>query len=100
MVDLDFASNRREEVFERIINKWGNKVGRISNHIYYQEKSALRQAIRDQGIRKFISRHVISPNLFPDLKDKIIERKNELIGSFRCYSLHCLLISNTVQKSN
>ena len=88
-IDMDFPYNKRELVFERLHKRWPNKIGRISNHIYFQEKSALRQAIRDTGYNKFISKYQISEDLFPDKKDKIIKRKQELMGTFRCYSLHC-----------
>ena len=34
-------------------------MARISNHVYYHEKSAQRQALRELGIRKFISKNEI-----------------------------------------
>ena len=67
-IDMDFPYNKRELVFERLHKRWPNKIGRISNHIYFQEKSALRQAIRDTGYNKFISKYQISEDLFPDKK--------------------------------
>ena len=81
-IDMDFPYNKRELVFERLHKRWPNKIGRISNHIYFQEKSALRQAIRDTGYNKFISKYQISEDLFPDKKDKILKRKEELMGTF------------------
>ena len=88
-VDADFPYDRREEVFQRIYQRWDGKVARISNHLYYQEKSALRQAIREQGYDKFISKHKCSANIIPEKRDEILKRKHELIGTFRQYSLHC-----------
>ena len=87
-IDMDFPYNRREEVFERVNKKWPNKIGRISNHIHYKEKSALRQAIRDAGYNKFISKHDCKAENFPE-KDEILRRQEELLGEFRCFSLHC-----------
>ncbi|VVU95814.1 Bacterial DNA polymerase III alpha subunit [seawater metagenome] len=87
-IDMDFPYNRREEVFNRMNKKWPNKVGRISNHIYFKEKSALRQAIRDSGYNKFISKYDCKAENFAE-KDEILKRQEELMGDFRCYSLHC-----------
>ena len=39
-IDMDFPYNKRELVFERLHKRSPNKIGRISNHIYFQEKSA------------------------------------------------------------
>ena len=86
---MDFPYNKREIVFERLHKKWPDKIGRISNHIYYKEKSALRQAIRDSGHNKFISKYDCSADLFPERKDEILKRQEELMGEFRCFSLHC-----------
>jgi len=88
-IDFDFPHKKRDEVFERIHEKWGNKVARISNHIYYKEKSALRQAIRDQGYNKFISKSKLNANIIPGKREDVIKRKEELLGTFRQYSLHC-----------
>ena len=49
--------------FLKLFQKWGNKVARISNHNYYHEKSALREAIRKNGIRKFIAKHELHTEL-------------------------------------
>lgn len=91
-IDLDFPHNMRDEVFIKIQLKWPNKVARISNHVYFHEKSALRQAIRNAGIRKFIGKNEINKELkllSQDVQEKIIEDKNKLENTFRCYSLHC-----------
>ena len=39
-IDIDFPSNRRDDIYKKIYTKWKNKVARISNHIMYKEKSA------------------------------------------------------------
>jgi DNA polymerase III alpha subunit len=62
-IDLDFPHNVRDEVFLKIQLKWPNKVARISNHVYFHEKSALRQAFRNVGIRKFIGKNDIQNEL-------------------------------------
>jgi len=93
-IDFDFPYNKREEVFERIDKHWANRVARISNHIMYKDKSATREAIRQSMIKndgksKFISKQKCNPNYFPQWKLEIEKTKKELMGTMRCYSLHC-----------
>ena len=56
-IDLDLPHYLRDEVFLKLFQKWGNKVARISNHNYYHEKSALRESLRRNSVRKFISKY-------------------------------------------
>ena len=91
-IDLDFPHYLRDEVFLKLELQWPNQVARISNHVYWHEKSALREAIRKIGINKQIPKEEI--NLFvkklPKQKRDLVEKyKNELIDTFRHYSLHC-----------
>ena len=91
-IDLDFPHNLREEVFIKIQLKWPGKIARISNHVYFHEKSALRQAFRNAGIRKFIGKNDIQKELKSLPKEqqiKILKEKTNLENTFRCYSLHC-----------
>ena len=82
----------RDEVFLKLFQKWGNCVARISNHNYYHEKSALREAIRRNGINKFISKYDLDNEIksYPkQLQEDINKTKRELEGQFRGFSLHC-----------
>ena len=90
-IDIDFPYNRRDEIFNKIYKKWDNKVARISNHNMYHEKSAIRQAVRDNGHNKFLPRYFSLKTIFKtnDKVKKVKKRKEDLIGTFRCYSLHC-----------
>jgi DNA polymerase III alpha subunit len=91
-IDLDFPHNLRDEVFLKIELQWPGKVARISNHVYYHEKSALRQAIRNAGIRKFIGKNDINKELkglSKETQQFINLEKNKLDNTFKCYSLHC-----------
>ena len=65
-IDIDFPSNNRDEIYKKIFNNWENKVARISNHIIYKEKSALREAIRNEGYRKFVPRDYKLSDIFND----------------------------------
>jgi DNA polymerase III alpha subunit len=93
-IDMDFPYNKREKVFKRLNKRYPNKIARISNHIYYKEKSAIREAIRQVMIEKngkssFIPKEKCNINYKKDWKDLIIKKKEELLGEFKNYSLHC-----------
>ena len=88
-IDMDFPYNRREEVFDLLNKTYPNKIARISNHIMYKEKSAMRQALREKGYRKFVSKYTNIEKKFSEWKDELKEKQEDLIGKFRCYSLHC-----------
>lgn len=91
-IDFDFPHYLRDEVFLKLFQKWGNCVARISNHNYYHEKSALREAIRQNGVHKFISKYNLDDELksYPrELQHKIAVSQKELEGQFRGFSLHC-----------
>ena len=91
-IDLDFPHNVREEVFLKIQLKWPNKVARISNHVHFHEKSAVRQALRNSGIRKFIGKNDINKEinqLSSEQRQFVMDEKKRLDNTFRCYSLHC-----------
>ena len=90
-IDIDFPYNKREFIFKKIYEKWGSKVARISNHNVYHEKSALREAVRNEGHRKFLPKYFSVDKLFddPGKAQHVKDVKADLIGTFRCYSLHC-----------
>jgi Bacterial DNA polymerase III alpha NTPase domain/Type III restriction enzyme, res subunit/Bacterial DNA polymerase III alpha subunit finger domain len=91
-IDLDFPHNLRDEVFLKIGLTWPGKIARISNHVYYHDKSAIRQAIRNAGIHKFIGKNEIENELnklSKETKRFVMKEKENLENTFRCYSLHC-----------
>lgn len=91
-IDLDFPHNLRDEVFLKIGLTWPGKVARISNHVYFHDKSAMRQAIRNAGIHKFIGKNDVSTELnklSKETRQTIMREKDTLENTFRCYSLHC-----------
>jgi hypothetical protein len=91
-IDFDFPYHLRKDVFFKLEEKYPNKIARISNHVYYHDKSAIRQAIRSAGFNKFIAKHDISnfmKVLTPEMRQKIEDKTKELEGTFRTYSLHC-----------
>lgn len=90
-IDIDFPYNKREEVFERIYKHFGkHRVARISNHLFFREKSAIREAVRMHGYRKQYSRHLdIGEVLGADKVKDVIKTATTLLETFRGYSLHC-----------
>jgi hypothetical protein len=91
-IDFDFPHSLRDEVFLQIYLKWPGRVARISNHIYYKEKSALRKALQKAGIRKRIPTLQLYDTIkkLSDVKRKYIkEESKRLEKTFRTYSLHC-----------
>lgn len=46
-IDIDLPYDDRTAIYQAIFKRWPNKVARISNHILYKDKSAIRDAIRE-----------------------------------------------------
>ena len=91
-IDYDFPYNMRDEVFLKLNIKWPGKIARISNHVYYHEKSAKREGLRKIGIKGFISKydiHNIIERLSSQKKLLLNKEIKNLNGTFKCYSLHC-----------
>jgi DNA polymerase III alpha subunit len=90
-IDIDFPYNHRTEVFSRIYKHFGkHRVARVSNHLYFKEKSAIREAIRKHGYRKHIGKYDDLEEIFDMEEIKEIEKTaKSLCDTFRGYSLHC-----------
>tara|TARA_Y100001936_G_scaffold57368_1_gene56392 strand:- start:730 stop:3609 length:2880 start_codon:yes stop_codon:yes gene_type:complete len=91
-IDFDFPHFLRDEVFLRLELKWPNQVARISNHVHWHEKSALREALRKIGIKKQIGKNEIKSfveKLPIEERNKVKKYQKELEDTFRHYSLHC-----------
>lgn len=91
-IDYDFPHHRRNEIFMAIAQRWPGKVARISNHVHFHEKSALRAALRQCGLRGGIPSAELAryiSGLDAAQKRRVERCARELDGSFNCYSLHC-----------
>lgn len=88
-IDLDFPDNRRDEVFERIFNLFPGKVARISNHVKYNEKGSIREAVRRLGYRKRLPAKFRLADVVPGQEQRAIEIASELQGQIKDISLHC-----------
>ena len=74
-IDIDVPWFKHKETFQKIYKKWGDKAARISNHNMYSHKSAIRQAIRDEGHRKFVPRNFKLNKIFDEeeKQDRVID---------------------------
>ena len=91
-IDFDFPYNMRDEVFLQLELKWPGQVARISNHVFYHKKSALREAVRRAGIRRLIrvsEMHGFLRSLKVRQRATIDKNVKALENTFRTYSLHC-----------
>lgn len=91
-IDYDFPHHLREDVFIAMERHWPDQVVRISNHVYYHTKSAMRQAVRNAGIRRFIGKNDLTREIHrldPEQQEFIKKETLRLEESFRGYSLHC-----------
>ena len=90
-IDIDFPHKYRDDIYLKVFKKWKNKVARISNHVMYKERSALREAIRLEGYRKMVKRDTKVTDIFKDQDkiDNVYKTAKKLLNNFRCYSLHC-----------
>jgi DNA polymerase III alpha subunit len=89
--DIDIPHIKHDYAFKLINKKWGNKVARISNHVCYGQKSAIRKAIKELGHNKRVDKKNCNLNFFKDdeMKKKLKDKTEELFGTFKNYSLHC-----------
>jgi superfamily II DNA or RNA helicase len=115
-IDFDFPHLERSEIFLKLETNWPGKVARISNHVYYHKPSALRESIRQEGIRSFISKFDLDrkvASLSNEVQTSIKDRAKKLENTFKGYSLHCggivyfpngvpeeLKLKNKVEKSD
>lgn len=91
-IDFDFPYNLRDEVFLQLELRWPGAIARISNHVFFHKKSALREAIRRIGIRrqiKSVDLHGVLRSLKASQKKTIDTTVKSLENTFRTYSLHC-----------
>ena len=91
-IDFDFPHELRDEVFLKLQIRWPGKIARISNHCYFHEKSAHREALRRMGRKGFMGKDDV-PRIISMLSnaEKVTfdEIVREILDTFSHYSLHC-----------
>ena len=91
-IDFDFPHNQRADIFLRMAIRWPGTVARISNHVHFHEKSALREALRRNGLKGNVPVVELSQylaKLSRVKREKVKRDAKKLEGVFNCYSLHC-----------
>lgn len=90
-IDIDLPHNRREEIYQKIFERWEGKVARISNHVIFRKKTSLKEAVRQAGYRKFLPKDFKLEDIFEkeDDQNEVYEVAAKLEGTFSHYSLHC-----------
>jgi DNA polymerase III alpha subunit len=86
-IDLDFPSNRRDEAYERIFQKWPRRVARLSSIMHYGQIGAAREALRRMGYPNIKNKDV--QNLPYDTRTKAYQLAQTLVGQPYCYNKHC-----------
>ena len=86
--DIDVPYDTRDSILEEVGEEYPNMVSRISNRVMYSEKTALREAIRQCGYRKFVPRYFKVEKIFKnkDTQRKCFQIAKELIGKQRNWS--------------
>ena len=90
-IDLDVPHWIRDHLIDEFHEIHPDKVARISNKVMYKPKSAMREAIRKFGYRKFVPRNYKLEQIFPDpyVRKNVKKYAKSLIGTQRQWSLHC-----------
>lgn len=87
-IDLDFPYNRRDEVLERIFQKYPGRVARISNKVTHHRRGAIRQALREYGGKRRIPRYFNFADYAGLFPAEIEARTASLIGTQKHFAKH------------
>jgi hypothetical protein len=90
-IDIDIPYNRRDELYQVIGKTWPDQVARISNHVLYQYKSALQDAMRTHAPKVKYRKNTPLETMVqdPEVAATIKATLNESLGTLRTESLHC-----------
>ena len=90
-IDLDVPHWIRDHLIDEFHEKHPGKVARISNKVMYKPKSAMREAIRKFGHRKFLPKNYKLEDIYPDpyVRKDVKHYAKSLLGKQRQWSLHC-----------
>ena len=106
-IDIDVPYNRREELYSAIAKQWPGMVARISNHVTYGKKVALRESAKEvleeslpapqfrdteqKTVLKKLRRKQfqLSKLLTPEQQEKANQLASQKTGTLKHYSKHC-----------
>jgi len=89
--DIDVPWDVRDDIYRQIGEHYPNMVSRLSNRVMYSKKTALREAIRQCGYRKFVPKYFKVEKIFKDkeTQQKCYDIADQLMGQQRNWSKHC-----------
>jgi DNA polymerase III alpha subunit len=102
-IDIDVPYNRREEIYKKIAQTWPNQVGRVSNHVMWKAKSALRESTKEilnekqqtadvqKALKQVRSKNFTLNKVLPNATDakQAQTSAKEKVGTLRTHSKHC-----------
>lgn len=108
-IDIDVPYNRRQELYAAIHEQWPGAVARISNHVKYGAKTALREVAKDalkasmptnpelrddtqrKALKQLGRRFFRLEKIIPDetIREDIRHAAAQKKGTLKNYSLHC-----------
>lgn len=102
-IDIDVPYNRREELYAKIAETWPQQVGRVSNHVKWKAKSALRESTKEilkekdttpevqKALKQVRRKHFTLNKVLPDETDAKEAQKaaKAKVGTLRTHSKHC-----------
>lgn len=108
-IDIDVPYNRRDELYERIHQRWPKMVARISNYVLYSKKTALKEVAKEEyrnnipsnpdlrstqqkkSLRSLNKKKITLEKIFSEKEDiqRIKETAEKKVGTLNHYSKHC-----------
>jgi len=88
-IDIDYPYDRRDEVLDRVFAQFPGRVARISNHVMYRKRSAVRQALREYGRRRFLPKYFDFEDEAGLFKGETLTRAEQLLGTQKNFAKHC-----------
>jgi error-prone DNA polymerase len=101
-IDIDVPYNRRTELYKAISETWPSECARISNHVSYGRKMALREVasevVRDseapekqKQLKALRRKHFKLETILPEesVRTSVQQKAKALVGTTRYDSLHC-----------
>lgn len=104
-IDIDVPYNRRPELYKAISETWPSECARISNHVTYGRKTAVREVATEvikadtevgthekrKSLKQLRRRHFKLDKILPaeDTRKEVETKAKELVGTTRYDSLHC-----------
>ena len=100
-IDIDVPYNRRDELYDCIATTWPDQVARVSNHVQWKSKSALRSvltvALKEKeptpevvkALKSVRKKQFQIPALLKSDEAALKKAATEKVGTLRTYSKHC-----------